>query len=533
MKTLTTINRRPHSSYAPVTRLRGHLGYWIALLVLGLSMMLNATPAAAQISSTYSNTTNGTIDGTTVCTNPLVRNFLVASSATVADVNIGILATHTWRGDLQFTLQSPTGTRVQLTNGDTNNVRGDNFNVLLDDAATQLVNSDSATANHSTTAPPYQNTFRPRAALSAFDGQNAAGTWRLEICDLFPTADNGTFLRSDLYLNLVRPAGIAPALTCPNQTILFDWDAVTWTAGTTSNTYALGTLGNIGFTLTNDGAWLNNATFGGQSPVRQNGFTGGISPAQFSLGQVADQASRSGRAVTTITLPAIMRGAQFTIFDVDSNPGQFADLVTVEGRYQGSNVTPTLTNGNANYVIGNSAYGDGSSDSNSSFGNVVVTFSQPIDRIIITYGNHAAAPVDPGQQGIALHDITFCRPDTTIALSKTSRVLNDMIPMNSSDFNIPGAVIEYCLLASNTGDTQATAIRMSDVIPAGMTYVPGSIRSGTDCSNAAVVEDDDDVGADETDPAGAHYLTAGEIRASLTSLDSGDTVAFIFEAMID
>ncbi|MDP4574827.1 proprotein convertase P-domain-containing protein [Qipengyuania sp. G39] len=513
-------------------RVRGVAGYCIALLVLGLAMMLNATPAAAQASSTFSNTTNGAINSTTVCTNPLVRNFTVSSTGTVADINIGILATHTWRGDLQFTLQSPTGTRVRMTNGDTNNVSGDNFNVLLDDAATQVVNSDSATGNHSTSAPPYQNTFRPRAALSAFNGQSAAGTWRLEICDLFPTADNGTFVRSDLYLTLARQAGVAPALTCPNQTIVFDWDAVTWTAGSTSNTYALGTLGNIGFNLTTDGAWLNNATFGGQSPVRQNGFTGGLSPSQFSLGQVADQPSRAGRAVTTITLPAIMRGAQFTIFDVDSNPGQFADLVTVEGRYQGANVTPTLTNGSANYVIGNSAYGDGASDNDSSFGNVVVTFSQPIDRIIISYGNHAAAPVDPGQQGIALHDITFCRPDTTIALSKTSRVIDDMIPVGSTEFNVPGALIEYCLLASNTGDTAASNVLMTDAIPPETSFVSGSIRSGTGCANATTVEDDDGAGADESDPRGAQFVS-GEVRATTSSLAAGASVAFTFQVIVD
>lgn len=533
MNTLTTIDRQPHSCCARVSRLRVHLGYLIALLVLGLSMMLNATPAAAQISSTYSNTTNGTINGTTVCTNPLVRNFIVTSSATVADVNIGILATHTWRGDLQFTLQSPLGTRVQLTDGDTNDVRGDNFNVLLDDAATQLVNSDSARANHATTAPPYQNTFRPRAALSAFNGQNAAGTWRLEICDLFPTADNGTFLRSDLYLDSVREAGVAPALTCPNQTILFDWDAITWTAGTTSNTYALGTLGNIGFNLTTDGTWLNNATFGGQSPARQNGFTGGISPAQFSLGQVADQPTRAGRAVTTITLPAIMRGAQFTIFDVDSNPGQFADLVTVEGRYQGANVVPTLTNGNSNYVIGNSAYGDGASDSDSSFGNVVVTFSQPIDRIIVSYGNHSAAPADPGQQGIAIHDITFCRPTTTVLVEKTSRLLGDPVEIGDTDFYIPGARIEYCLIASNSGDTAASSVLMTDTLPEGVTYSNGTLRSGSACDTTTIAEDDDATGADETDPVGAAYLASGEIRASLDRLAAGETIAITFEAVVD
>ena len=135
-----------------------------------------AVPAGAQSTSTFSNTTSGTINGTTVCTTPLVRTFAVGSNFTVADVNIGILATHGWRGDLQFTLQSPTGTRVQLTNGDTQSISGDNFNVLLDDAATQLVNTDGANRNHSTSAPPYQNTYQPRSLLSAFDGETSAGT---------------------------------------------------------------------------------------------------------------------------------------------------------------------------------------------------------------------------------------------------------------------------------------------------------------------------------------------------------------------
>ena len=62
-----------------------------------------AVPAGAQSTSTFSNTTSGTINGTTVCTTPLVRTFAVGNTFMVADVNIGILATHGWRGDLQFT----------------------------------------------------------------------------------------------------------------------------------------------------------------------------------------------------------------------------------------------------------------------------------------------------------------------------------------------------------------------------------------------------------------------------------------------
>ncbi|KLE36091.1 hypothetical protein AAW00_03975 [Aurantiacibacter luteus] len=330
-----------------------------------------------------------------------------------------------------------------------------------------------------------------------------------------------------------RTAGIAPNLVCPNQSIVFDWDNVTWAAGSTANTYALGTLGNVAFNLTNNGAWLNNAAFGGQSPNRQNVFTGGILTPQFSLGQIVDQTSQAGRATTTITLPEIMRGAQFSIFDVDSNPGQFADLVVVEGRYKGATVVPTLTNGLANYVVGNAAYGDGASDNNAANGNVVVTFSQPIDTIVISYGNHAAAPADPGQQGIALHDITFCRPSTTLTVDKTSRLLNDPVDFGDEDYRIPGAIIEYCLLTANTGDTRATDVVISDVLPANLTFVSGSIRSGATCSGATTIEDDDATGTDEADPVGAQYRNNREIYATSASLAAGTSIAIVFQAQIN
>ncbi|MGB3167068.1 MAG: DUF11 domain-containing protein [Alteraurantiacibacter sp.] len=330
-----------------------------------------------------------------------------------------------------------------------------------------------------------------------------------------------------------RTAGTAPTLVCPNQSIVFDWDSVTWAAGTTSNSYALGTLGNIAFNLTNDGVWLNNAAFGGQSPNRQNVFTGGMATPQFALGQLVDQPNRSGRAKTTITLPEIMRGAQFRIFDVDSNPGQFADLVIVEGRYKGTSVLPALTNGVANYVIGNTAYGDGASDSNAAAGNVVVTFSEPIDTIIVSYGNHSAAPIDPGQQGIAIHDITFCRPTTTLTIDKTSRLLSDPVDFGDYDYRIPGATIEYCLVTTNTGDTRATNVVISDVLPESLIFVNESIRSGTTCSGASTIEDDDAVGADESDPVGAEYRDVGEIYSTSATLAAGDSLAIVFQARIN
>ena len=43
------------------------------------------------------------------------------------------------RGDLRITLQSPAGTRVQLVNGDTGSIDGNNFNVRLDDDQARLL----------------------------------------------------------------------------------------------------------------------------------------------------------------------------------------------------------------------------------------------------------------------------------------------------------------------------------------------------------------------------------------------------------
>jgi subtilisin-like proprotein convertase family protein len=178
---------------------------WKLCLFLGA---LCAFPQTAWAQLQYTNSTDGAVnESVTPCTNPLVRNFAVSQIYTVADVNIGVLMAHTYRGDVRFYLQSPAGTRVQLINniGTTRN----NVNVLFDDAASNPIsshtsNNDSATAG--TTVPPYQRTFRPFQALSAFNGQEAAGTWRLEVCDSL-NADSGTFYQSDLFLT-AAPASI-------------------------------------------------------------------------------------------------------------------------------------------------------------------------------------------------------------------------------------------------------------------------------------------------------------------------------------
>lgn len=353
--------------------------------------------------------------------------------------------------------------------------------------------------------------------------------------DLDSTPDNGATGEDDydtatLTVTGNRAAGIVPTLSCTAGTTIFDWTDRTWSAGSTTNSYPFVGLGDIVFSVTNPGQWLNSSTFGGQSPNRQNSLHAGT--FDWAVVQLVNLASRNDEVVTTIELPGALEGAQFTIFDVDFGNNQFADRVVVEGRRDGAVVLPTLTNGVVNYVIGNSAYGDGASDSDSPNGNVVVTFDQSVDTIIIRYGDHAAAPANPGQQAVALHDFTFCNPNTSLDVSKISRVLSDPISGTEEPKAIPGAVVQYCVLVENTGSVTATNIVATDTLPTGISFVPASLLSGRNCEDARTEEDDDASGSDENDPYGASF-DAGTATGIVASLVPGESFAFTFETLVD
>lgn len=362
------------------------------------------------------------------------------------------------------------------------------------------------------------------SASSAFDFDSTPGNGAAGEDDY----DTASFTVSG-----TRVAGTPPTLVCPVGTTMHDWDGVGWAAGSTSGSYALAAIGTMNFNIgISGGIFLNNATYGGQSPTRQNVVTGGLGPAQFSIFEIADFTSQAGAITSTITLPTAVPGAQFRVFDIDYAAGQFADRLTVTGSFNGAPVTPTLTNGVSNYVIGNSAYGDATSADGSANGNVVVTFSAPVDTIVITYGSHGLAPTDPGQQGAAIHDITFCRPTANLTIAKTSSVVSDPTNGTTDPKAIPGATMRYCILVTNNGSGTATDIDIGDPLPATTTFIPGSLRSGTSCAGAATVEDDNASGADENDPFGAS-ITGTTVSATTTTMLPASTMAIAFDVTIN
>ncbi|MFN5417126.1 MAG: M43 family zinc metalloprotease, partial [Flavobacteriia bacterium] len=115
------------------------------------------------------------VDGATV-----TSTMNIASGVTITDVNVlNLVGTHTWINDMIVKLRSPSGTEITLFSNVCNDQ--DNFNLNFDDAAGSGVLPCPPTGG---------GTYIPSQSLSAFNGQNSAGTWTLTVQDV-ATPDAG------------------------------------------------------------------------------------------------------------------------------------------------------------------------------------------------------------------------------------------------------------------------------------------------------------------------------------------------------
>ncbi len=140
--------------------------------------------------------------------------------------------------------------------------------------------------------------------------------------------------------------------------------------------------------------------------------------------------------------------------------------------------------------------------------------------------------------GVASDTGTFTRADLYITatpgpvtVAKTSSIVSDGVSA-SNPKSVPGAITRYCILVTNTGAGIATNIVANDAVPSNLTFIAGSMRSGTSCAAAATVEDDNNIGTDETDPVGAS-ITGTTVRIAAPSLAGGGVFAVTFNATIN
>lgn len=204
--------------------------------------------------------------------NPLGSNLLVESTldittpAIITDINVPVLdITHTWVGDLDIELESPSGTIVTLVNDPCDFTGSTGLLMGFD---------DSGLANGSYPCDPNDGLlYVPDSPLSAFNGENAQGTWTLRIVDDFGSLDGGTLnawslevcTGGDNTVLAIADPGVcettvsvpAPAFSdnCTGATIENDYN----NTNDASDTYPVGTT-TVTWTVTDVGGNTNTCT---------------------------------------------------------------------------------------------------------------------------------------------------------------------------------------------------------------------------------------------------------------------------------
>ena len=217
-----------------------------------------------------------------------------------------------------------------------------------------------------------------------------------------------------------------------------------------------------------------------------------------------------------VTLPATTGFTNNTVsFASTANSANETDTgvaVTVYAGDSGTIRAETFTSGTpGSYASALACSGGSLSGTNAKADNTLTVMSADAGATILcTYTNTRFAP---------------------LTVAKTSTLLGDGINATNPKA-IPGATMRYCVLVTNPGPSSATTVIAMDTLPAGMTFVAGSMRSGTACASATTVEDDNSTGADETDPFGL-AATGSNISGQAASLASGATFAMVFEATVN
>ncbi len=159
---------------------------------------------------------------------PTVTSMLtVTGGGFVDDINVTNLGiNHSWVGDLQVELTSPSGTTIELfAYPGGGQCSSDNVLVSLDDQAT--ANNDNLLNMCNVSSPAIVGNFQPQDALSAFNGEPIAGNWVLKVHD-DANVDGGTLISwgLDLCSTIPNDLSVSPSAntftSCLFDSLFFD-----------------------------------------------------------------------------------------------------------------------------------------------------------------------------------------------------------------------------------------------------------------------------------------------------------------------
>ncbi len=307
-------------------------------------------PAAWAATASYSNTTAGTADASTLPVTMNVAAGTLPAGDIITDVNIAIDfrkvggsnctspgGGNPYNNEIQFTLAHPGGTsRVLVPSGTyTGTTQQPRVVVTLDDEAATVVSN-----------VPTAGTFRPVNSLSIFDGLSPFGTWTLSVTDT-AGADILCFYTTTMTI-VTAPPG--PGVTINTTTV-----AVTEGGATANYTMVLNFAPTANVVVTADPDAQCNLGSGAGNPVTRTFTTGNWATAQSitvtAVDDTIDEASPHPCVITHSSSSTdagynglTIAGVTANITDNDPTPTFTINDVTVtEGNSGTVNATFTVT----------------------------------------------------------------------------------------------------------------------------------------------------------------------------------------------
>jgi hypothetical protein len=211
-------------------------------------------------------------------------------------------------------------------------------------------------------------------------------------------------------------AALLFAIPSAGRAVVLDWDSLTWTDGSLSQSYDIDPS-NPGNDVT---ITVTSTEFLSGYPARTTNLTGGLSPVQNALQLAVDWSAVARSTTLTVDFNYAngVSAVSYSLFDSDSGTGTtktWEDEIRQISAYYTtgawsiapssvtSSTASTVTGSGTNYNVRGIA---GATDTTGD-GNVNFAYTNTIKGFRFTYEPGPNSQSNPVNQWIALHDITF------------------------------------------------------------------------------------------------------------------------------
>lgn len=220
------------------------------------------------------------------------------------------------------------------------------------------------------------------------------------------------------------------ALSTAARAVVVDWDTLTWTPGSLSNSYDIdpSQAGNdITVTVSGNTAQLQPEIVSPypMTPAITTNFQGGLGTAENTLALAVNFTNQSQGITVTIDFSALytlgVQDVSFTLFDIDFAAGGSSNYqdqlraITATSIDGITLVAPTITTSANNTLSGsgltqvvNGTASTPDLGAGSGNGNVTISFgTTAIKSLTFTYGSGSGTAADPTYQHVGIYNLTF------------------------------------------------------------------------------------------------------------------------------